>query len=33
MADKSIAQRVQEIAEQVTIDNGLELVHTESRRP
>jgi ribosome maturation factor RimP len=33
MADKSIAQRVQEIAEQVTIDNGLELVHTEVAGP
>jgi ribosome maturation factor RimP len=29
MADKSIAERVQEIAERVAIDHGLELVHAE----
>jgi len=33
MADKSIAQRVQEIAEQVTIDHGVELVHAEVAGP
>ena len=33
MEDKSIAQRVQEIAEQVAIDHGLELVHAEVAGP
>ena len=33
MGDKSIAERVQELAEQVTIDHGLELVHTEVAGP
>ena len=33
MAATSIAQRVQELAEQVTIDHGLELVHTEVAGP
>jgi ribosome maturation factor RimP len=33
MADSSIAARVQEIAERVAIDNGLELVHCEVAGP
>lgn len=33
MADSSIAARVQEIAEQVAIDHGLELVHCEVAGP
>ncbi|MFN2529666.1 MAG: ribosome maturation factor RimP [Pyrinomonadaceae bacterium] len=33
MADISIAQRVQELAEQVAIDHGVELVHTEVAGP
>src|SRR5258707_3303802 len=33
MADTSIAGRVQEIAEQVAIDHGLELVHAEIAGP
>jgi len=33
MTDKSIAQRVQELAEQVAIDRGLELVHIEVAGP
>jgi len=33
MGDKSIADRVQEIAEQVAIDHGVELVHTEVAGP
>jgi len=33
MTDKSIAERVQELAEQVAIDHGLELVHTEVAGP
>ena len=33
MADSSIATRVQELAEQVAIDHGLELVHTEVAGP
>lgn len=33
MEDKSIAERVQEIAEQVAIDHGLELVHAEVAGP
>ena len=33
MGEKSIAERVQEIAEQVTIDHGLELVHAEVAGP
>jgi ribosome maturation factor RimP len=33
MTDSSIAQRVQEIAERVAIDHGLELVHAEVAGP
>ena len=33
MGDKSIAERVRALAEQVTIDHGLELVHTEVAGP
>jgi len=33
MGEKSIAERVQEIAEQVAIDHGLELVHAEVAGP
>jgi ribosome maturation factor RimP len=33
MADNSIAQRVQDLAERVAIDNGLELVHAEVAGP
>jgi ribosome maturation factor RimP len=33
MTDNSIAQRVQEIAERVAIDHGLELVHSEVAGP
>ena len=33
MGEKSTAERVQEIAEQVTIDHGLELVHAEVAGP
>ena len=33
MGDTSIAQRVQELAEQAAIDNGLELVHVEVAGP
>jgi len=33
MGDQSIADRVQEIAERVAIDHGLELVHTEVAGP
>lgn len=33
MANDSIASRVQELAEQVTIDHGLELVHAEVAGP
>jgi ribosome maturation factor RimP len=33
MGEKSIAERVQELAEQVTIDHGLELVHAEVAGP
>jgi len=33
MANESIAERVQELAEQVAIDHGLELVHTEVAGP
>jgi ribosome maturation factor RimP len=33
MGDQSIAERVNEIAEQVAIDHGLELVHTEVAGP
>jgi ribosome maturation factor RimP len=33
MTDNSIAQRVQELAERVAIDHGLELVHTEVAGP
>jgi ribosome maturation factor RimP len=33
MADSSIAARVQKLAEQVAIDNGLELVHAEVAGP
>jgi ribosome maturation factor RimP len=33
MGEKSIAERVHELAEQVTIDHGLELVHTEVAGP
>ena len=33
MGEKSIAERVQQIAEQVTIDHGLELVHAEVAGP
>lgn len=33
MADNSIAQRVQDIAEQVAIDHGIELVHAEVAGP
>lgn len=33
MTENSIAQRVQEIAEQVAIDHGLELVHAEVAGP
>jgi ribosome maturation factor RimP len=33
MADKSIAERVQDIAERVAIDHGLELVHAEVAGP
>lgn len=33
MTDGSIAERIQEIAEQVAIDHGLELVHTEVAGP
>jgi ribosome maturation factor RimP len=33
MADRSVAARVQEIAEQVAIDHGLELVHSEVAGP
>ena len=33
MGEKSIAERVHELAEQVAIDHGLELVHTEVAGP
>ena len=33
MGDQSIAERVQEIAQRVAIDHGLELVHTEVAGP
>lgn len=33
MGEKSIAERVNELAEQVAIDHGLELVHTEVAGP
>jgi len=33
MGEKSIAERVRQLAEQVTIDHGLELVHTEVAGP
>ena len=33
MANESIAERVQELAERVAIDNGLELVHAEVAGP
>jgi ribosome maturation factor RimP len=33
MGEKSIAERVQQLAEQVTIDHGLELVHAEVAGP
>ena len=33
MAETSIAQRVYEIAERISIDHGLELVHTEVAGP
>jgi ribosome maturation factor RimP len=33
MAENSIAQRIQAIAEQVAIDHGMELVHTEVAGP
>jgi ribosome maturation factor RimP len=33
MTDSSIAQRVQEVAERVAIDHGLELVHSEVAGP
>ena len=33
MGEKSIAERVQQIAERVTIDHGLELVHAEVAGP
>ena len=33
MTDSSIGQKVQEIAERVAIDHGLELVHAEVAGP